>query len=558
MKERFATMGAILAGCLSAAFVGCSESSSVAGNSAETGSPELAGVLYLDDGAPARNARVRIVGSSFDYFHGSVLDDVVEVNADSNGAFAVDSLPKGLSSYSLEAFHEESGKRLLIKNLSKSDSLVDDTLQNPGSAILDMEQKSGLDIEGLTGRATIVGTTFAQDVIVKDDHVYVDSLPEGSMDVEVRLFAKDTILASFDRLNVVADSTVRVEIDYFVEKEPLVPDTVVLDYAASLKLQNVSFDSAGPVLTDIPLAFRMNSSVLSFDSVTVADSLGRFEAYRINAAGKLSNSLPISIARLDSAAGEAVFWVRLDSLNLEDSVKIVYNSQKESRYATDVFPSNAGYRLVWHFDEGADVVSDVAENKSVSNGIPGGVKVIDGVVGNAYEFDGSASVTVKSSDDSELNLSADTLSFALWVRLDDKENSSTIFAKDGMYSLSYVPKDGFVVQALEDADTALYVNTYHGGDSLITAGEWNFVYFQNRNGIYGLYVNGVKIPQGEIKAATTTKRDTSADFVLGKGFKGAIDELFLGTEMRYEEWIRVMYANQDPKGHWPEFTAVKK
>lgn len=540
------------------ALLGCSESSSVAGNSAETGSPELAGILYLDNGAPARNARVRIVGSGFDYFHGSVLDDVVEVNADSNGAFAVDSLPKDLSSYSLEAFHEESGKRLLIKNLSKSDSLVDDTLQNPGSAILDMEQESGLDIEGLTGRATIVGTTFTQDVVVKDDHVYVDSLPEGSLEVEVRLFAKDTILASFDRLNVVADSTVRVEVDYFVEKEPQVPDTVVLDYAASLKLQNVSFDSAGPVLTDIPLAFRMNSSVLSFDSVTVADSLGRFEAYRINAAGKLSNSLPISIARLDSAAGEAVFWVRLDSLNLEDSVKIVYNSQKESRYATDVFPSNAGYRLVWHFDEGANVVSDVAENKIVSKGIPSGVKVVDGVVGKAYEFDGTASVTVKSSDDSELNLSADTLSFALWVRLDDKESSSTIFAKDGMYSLSYEPKDGFVVQVLEDADTALYVNTYHGGDSLITAGEWNFVYFQNRNGIYGLYVNGVKIPQGEIKAATTTKRDTSADFVLGKGFKGAIDELFLGTEMRYEEWIYVMYANQDPKGIWPEFTAVKK
>ena len=36
---------------------GCSDDQ-VAGNSAETGSPELAGVLMLDDGKPASNAHV--------------------------------------------------------------------------------------------------------------------------------------------------------------------------------------------------------------------------------------------------------------------------------------------------------------------------------------------------------------------------------------------------------------------------------------------------------------------------------------------------------------------
>ena len=42
---------------LTAAFWGCSSNSSTAGNSAETGSPELAGILFLDGGKPAHLRR---------------------------------------------------------------------------------------------------------------------------------------------------------------------------------------------------------------------------------------------------------------------------------------------------------------------------------------------------------------------------------------------------------------------------------------------------------------------------------------------------------------------
>ena len=49
-----------------AIFGGCSSDSHIAGNSAETGSPELAGIFLLDNGNPAAFARVHCVPSDFD------------------------------------------------------------------------------------------------------------------------------------------------------------------------------------------------------------------------------------------------------------------------------------------------------------------------------------------------------------------------------------------------------------------------------------------------------------------------------------------------------------
>ena len=55
-----------------AIFGGCSSDSHIAGNSAETGSPELAGIFLLDNGSPAAFARVHCVPSDFDAASGEL------------------------------------------------------------------------------------------------------------------------------------------------------------------------------------------------------------------------------------------------------------------------------------------------------------------------------------------------------------------------------------------------------------------------------------------------------------------------------------------------------
>ncbi len=537
--------GFLAAGMASLLFAGCN--TGVAGNSAETGSPELAGVLYLDDGEPASFARVRVVGSSFDFFRGDVLSDVIEVIADSDGAYVVDSMP-GVRSFSLEAYHGETGKRLLIQNLSREDSLVvNDSLANPGVALVSVENIFDAEVEGLEGRATIVGSTFMQKVKVKDGSVFVDSLPAGEQDLVIHLFAKDTLKTSFDRIKVVSGDTVVFD---------TVPEPIVRSYVAPMQLpKGFSLDS-GKVLTDVPLVLRMDSTVFDFDSLLTVDKSGRFEAFRVNAKGERSATLPINIGRWDAESKDAQFWVRVDSLNLSDSLIVEFNSLKSSVFAKDVFPTSGFFRTVWHFDGGTKVLTDVAENSSVSIGVPSNVKETDGVVGKAYSFDGTALVTVDSSAVGELNFPADTLSFSVWVKVNSAKDSSMIFSKDGQYSLVVDPKEGFIAGFRETyidsakGDTLQYAHTFRSGDSLLVANKWIHIYFQNRNGIQGFYVDGVKIPQAKKTATAQFQRYEFAKLIIGRSFKGSIDELAFSDGYRSDDWVKVLYMNQNPEIDW--------
>ena len=106
------TLKYFLAGFV-ALFVGCSSDSRVAGNSAETGSPELAGILVLDNGKPAARTKVQCVPGNYNIIAASeaeqVLPSAFETETDENGNYEFDSIPAG--SFSLEAFHQESGHR---------------------------------------------------------------------------------------------------------------------------------------------------------------------------------------------------------------------------------------------------------------------------------------------------------------------------------------------------------------------------------------------------------------------------------------------------------------
>lgn len=541
------TSGIVLAGIASLLMVGCNPD--VAGNSAETGSPELAGVLYLDNGAPASYARVRVVCSGFDYYRGDDLDDVIEVQADSNGSYAVDSLP-GFKSFSLEAFHEESGKRLLRPNLAlDGDSLeVSDSLFAPGTALLNVENVVGENVDDLEGEATIVGTTFLQPVKVEGGVITIDSLPVGDQDVVIHLFGKDTLDAVFNGLIVTAGDTI---ID-------TIPEAIIRTYKAPLALPKGQSLDEDVVLTDFPLALRMDSSVFEFDSIITNEKRGRFEAFRINAKGERSATLPISIGRWDAESKEAQFWIRLDSLNFDDSLIVEFNSLKASVFAKDVFPTNGYYRTVWHFDGGTKVLTDVAENKQVSVGTPSNVKEVDGAVGKAYYFDGSASVTIDSSVTGELNFPADTLSFSVWVKINSVKDSSMIFSKDGQYSLVVDPKEGFIAGFREThidstGDTLQSAHTFRSGDSLLVANKWTHIYFQNRGTTQSFYIDGVKIPQAKKTTTAQFHRYESAKLILGRSFKGAMDELVFSDGLRYDSWVKALYLNQNPDEIWPKF-----
>ena len=173
------TLKYFLAGFV-ALFVGCSSDSRVAGNSAETGSPELAGILVLDNGKPAARTKVQCVPGNYNIIAASeaeqVLPSAFETETDENG-------PAG--SFSLEAFHQESGQMLLVQDLSAEEDeplAVNDTLRNSGTVKLLV---SGAFRENQSGEAIVIGTTIRRRVSVQNGKIVVDSLPADTFELIV-------------------------------------------------------------------------------------------------------------------------------------------------------------------------------------------------------------------------------------------------------------------------------------------------------------------------------------------------------------------------------------
>lgn len=559
-RSYFATFGVALAGFL-AGVVGCSNDTSVAGNSAETGSPELASIegrLYLGEGV-ASMARVSIVPKDF-----NVFDDSVGIfgETDERGSYRLTGVAAG--TYSLEAV-AVSGERLLVQDVvvSDHDSVViqDDTLKVPGYAMLKSEMADGAE-----GVITAVGTTIYREVSVSGGMILVDSLPAGELDLRLSLGGNVEL---YKNLKVTPQDTAKVGFD----AEPVATvDTVVMRFVAPLAAPKGSVDSLMGFVSDIPLALRLTPENCNFDTLAGMD--GRWEVRRINAGGVASKKLPITSGYFDSLAQEAVFWVNVDSLNLEDSLELVFNNALTSGFALDVFPTNRAYNMVWHFDDGIAPITDWAEKQNFP-GTAFKVSLVDGVVGSGVKMSATSALVADHSAEADSSLhgdlvfgTEDVFSFSLWIRLDNLGEEQLIFEKAGEYELRYVPDSGFVVNfyhlasgVVSDdvADTASYKLSWTSGSEGLKAASWVYVAFSKLsmdglgNGNSCLFVNSSKVEK-PVLSDWDGVRGEAADFRIG-GFAGAIDEVFVGGSYRENSWTYMTYLNQKPSDYWPVLVA---
>lgn len=539
------TLKYFLAGFV-ALFVGCSSNSQVAGNSAETGSPELAGILMLDGGKPAVHARVQCVPGDYNILAASnaeqILPSAFETETDENGNYEFDTIPSG--SFSLEAFHQESGQMLLLQNLNAEEDeplAVNDTLQGPGTVKLLV---SGAFRENQSGEAIVIGTTIRRSVSVQNGKIVVDSLPADTFELIVYM----------DGMSPFGFKDVSVK----PEETTVWGDSVTYTLKAPLVLPE-GIDSLGAVVSDFPLAIRLTKNEITFDSAEVVN--GRWEAVRISQDGNRSKKLPITQTYFDASAKEAVFWVSVDSLNVSDSLELHFDNTMNPAYAKDVFPTNRSYSLVWHFDSGLAPVDDGAE-KGYFEGLPTGVVAADGVVGRGVELDEGDVIVVENSSAADssrkVNLNYDGsgyFCFSVWVKLESLESEQTIFKKSKEYALRYVPEKGFVVDLwVPDSSSDSVKYAWLSGMSDIKAGEWVYVAFSRHTiSQSNFYVNDRKIETEPEQIAWTGVRDV-ADFEVG-GFTGMIDELMLGGCFRDDAWTRLTYLNQRPENYWPALSA---
>ena len=531
-----------------AIFGGCSSDSHIAGNSAETGSPELAGIFLLDNGKPAAFARVHCVPSDFDAASGE-LPAAYTTETDSTGYYSLDSIPAG--TYAVETFHEESGKRFLVQNVSitEDDSIaISDTLRAPGSVEIAF---NSLIEDGTSAVVTIPGTTILRKVTVFGQKAIIDSLPTDTLGLRIYI-ENDTL--DYGDVYVKSDTTVQTLVNY-----PLIEYTFV----APLALPEGK-DTLSSFVSDIPLALRLTAENSDID--TLARLQGRWEVVRISKDGKRSKKLPIVNSVFDEK--EAIFWVSMDSLNVSDSLELSFNNALESGYAHDVFPTNRSYSLVYHFDSGTDIKDDAEKGyfdgklSSAEEGLEtrAGSQNADGVLGTSIALDATISITATNSakvdSTRKVNLSFDgkQFCFSLWVNLETLKQQ-TIFEKADEYALRYNPDQGFVVEFYA-TDTASYKQTWTSGTKGIEAGKWIFIAFSKHSiPQTNYFINGTKIEAEETRSDWDGNREL-ADFKIG-GFTGKIDELMLGSAFRDDSWTRLTYLNQKPEDSWPKLSARK-
>lgn len=543
-----------------AAFCGCSSDSHVAGNSAETGSPELAGILLLENGNPAAYARVQCVPQNFDAKAGNVLPTAFTTEANADGAYSLNSIPTG--TYAVEAYHEESGKRLLVQNVKVSeDSLfaVSDTLRDPG--FVKFEYVRDLE-EGAIGVATVLGTTIHRNVVVHGQTFVIDSLPAGKLDLQV-FFNEDLGEKPWMQgpIDVVPGDTETILLTRSIPDEPdiVIPhDSVSLTFVAPLALPEGA-DTLNSVVTDIPIALRLTESNCNFDSLKYANH-GHWEAVRISKDGTRSKKLPITFTSYRYLKDpKFVLWVRVDSLNVGDSLEVTYDGLGNFVYALDVFPTNRSYSLVWHFGNPLSPMTDYSEYGYFDGEILGNIGVnamIDGVVGGGVRMDTSGAFYVRNSAEPDtlykVNLSYggdEYFCFSVWLQLDALDKEQTIVKKLDEYMLRYVPEQGFVVD-LRATDSATYKYSWSSGTSGIKAGEWIYLAFSRHvNSQTVFFVNDNKIESEPERVAWEDER-AMREFRVG-GFTGKIDELMLGGCFRDETWTRLTYLNQKPTDYWP-------
>ena len=563
-----------------AAFSGCSSSDNVAGNSAETGSPELAGILVLDGGKPAAYARVQCVPEGYDAWIDADLPAAYSTETDKDGRYRLDSVPDG--TYALEAYHAQSGKRLLVRGVkvAEDDSVaVSDTLRAPGVVKLEL-------VDSYNEHKVVVvvpGTTIRRETSIRDFHeLVVDSLPAGELDLQI--YFDDLYWSSVFEVEVAPGDTQPILIPSAIEPDVVIPhDSVSFTWKAPLSLPE-GVDTLTSSVTDIPIALRLTEENCNFDSLQYIT--GRWEAVRISKDGSRSKKLPISYHELATPGygvetKQVVLWVRVDSLNVTDSLELSYDGLLNPAYAFDVFPTNRSYSLVWHFGYAVSPQTDYAEMGDFDGTAFGSVDadaITEGVVGIGIEMDSAGSFYVKSSarvdTTREVNMSFDEdgyFCFSTWVELDALDKEQTIFEKAKEYALLYVPEKGFVVEVFHIADssdaldTMSYKVSWASGTDEIKAGEWTYVAFSRRAFEQTVfYVNDAEVSASPEKSdwddtnivfsLEPSDRSDSvsvrAYFEVG-GFTGKLDELMVGGCFRDETWTRLTYLNQKPESYWP-------
>ena len=285
----------------------------------------------------------------------------------------------------------------------------------------------------------------------------------------------------------------------------------------------------GPV-DSVPVLVRLHTGNFPFLDAKPDGSDLRFIA------GDDKTPLKYHIEKFDGINELAFVWVLVPRLNPGSKTDFIwlYYGNPAATPADDAKGTyDAAQSLVLHFSDTAALPQDSTANANHAARF-GARASPTGLIGGAASFDGSGDLQV--ADSPSLKAGPGGLSVSFWVKPADVGDGVLFAQGEGSGALRIALRGGRL--------SAQVGNSTAAAPAVLTASSWQHVAVVVKAGAAAADALTLFVGGQEVARAGGTLAPSGGSLVLGRGFKGDIDELQVATAARAPDWVRAAAQSQ--------------
>ncbi len=236
------------------------------------------------------------------------------------------------------------------------------------------------------------------------------------------------------------------------------------------------------------------------------------------------------VEKFDGLNELALVWVQLPKLAAGSKADFVwlYYGNANAAPADDAKGSyDAAQALVYHFGEREASPQDATAN--ANHALNSTAKLSSaGLIGGGLSFDGNAELALPATP--SLKAGANGLTVSFWLKPADAADAPLYTQTASPGALRVALRSGKLV-----AESGALTAT---STALVTPGAWQHVAVVVKDGL-AIYLNGQ-----EVAMAAGALPELGHAAVVGKGFRGELDELQVSTTTRSADWIKLAALSQ--------------